>query len=66
LQFALTASVANRAIKRVICQQEFAHRALSLLNLFTLGGHVHAVGTDDRARGLELWHFLNSHQAHPT
>src|SRR5436190_4165293 len=49
LQFTLAAAVANRAIERVICKQELAHRPLRLFDLLALRRDDHSVLTRDRA-----------------
>ena len=50
----------------MIRQQKLEHRTLRLLDLLALSGDDHAVGTGDRAGGLELRHLLDAHQAHAT
>src|SRR5260370_34351714 len=64
LQLALAAAIADRAVQGMIGEQELDHRTLSLLNLFALCRDYHAVGADDRAGGVQLWHLLEAHQAH--
>ena len=63
LQIALTGLVADRAVERVIDQQELQHRAPALLGLVALGLHDHSL--DDRriAGDLELWELFNLHKA---
>ena len=67
LQFALARPVADRAIHRMVREQEFDHRRARLFNLFRLGGHNHPVADRRRACGLELWNLriVHAHHAHP-
>src|SRR5439155_25805929 len=66
LQFALAAAIAHGTIKRVIREQKLEHRTLRFVDLFALGCHDHAVIADNRARGLQLRHLLDAHEAHAT
>jgi hypothetical protein len=50
----------------VIGKQEFTHCPLRFFDLFALGGDLHAIRADDRARRLQLWHFFDPHKAHTT
>jgi hypothetical protein len=50
----------------MIGKQEFAHRPLGFLDFVALRGNDHAVGARDRARSLQLRHFLDPHQTHTT
>ena len=43
LEFAFAAGVADRAVERVICQQQLEHRLARLFDLVALGGHHHAL-----------------------
>ena len=64
LQFALAAGVADRAIQRMIAEQQFQHRLARLPDFVGLGGDDHALGDRRGARGLQLRHLLDFHQAH--
>src|SRR3954469_15671075 len=64
LERALAALVADRAVERVVDEQELHHRVLGLLDLVRGGDHDHAVLHRRRARGLELGHALDLDQAH--
>src|SRR4051794_31492115 len=64
LERALAALVADRAVERVVDEQELHHGVLGLLDLVRGGDHHHAVLHRRRARGLELGHALDLHQAH--
>src|ERR1043166_5580926 len=66
LQFAFAAAIADRTVERVIREQKLEHRPLRLFNLFALRSDNHAVRARDGAGGLQLWHFLDAHQAHAT
>jgi hypothetical protein len=50
----------------MILQHKFKHCLASLPNSFALGGYRHAIGDRRGTRRLELWHFLNFYQTHPT
>ena len=50
----------------MVGEEKLEHRTLCLLDLFALRRHNHAVGTNDRAGGLQLWHLLDAHQTHAT
>ena len=64
LQFAFAASVANRAIERMVAEQQLHHAFARLLDLVAVGRHDHAFGDYRRAGGLQLRHLLHPHQAH--
>ena len=64
LQFALAARIAHRTIQRMVAQQQFQHRLARLLDLVAVGGDDHALADHRRARGLQLGHLLDLHQAH--
>src|SRR5207248_10309618 len=68
LQRALAALVADRAVERVVDEDELERRVLPLRGL--LGGasraHDHPVLGRQRAAGLELRHSLDLDEAHPT
>ena len=64
LQFALAAGVAHRAIQRMVAQQHLEHRLARLLDLVAVGGDDHALADHRGARGLQLGHLLDLHQAH--
>ena len=65
LQLALAAFVADRAVERVIGQQELQHVLARLANLLGIRSNNHTVGRHHRARGLQFRRLLNFHQAHP-
>jgi hypothetical protein len=68
LQWALAALVADRAVERVIDEQELHDAALRLFG--DTRRHLrlddHAVRTCDGTRGLGLGHALDLDEAHPT
>ena len=64
LQRALAALVADRAVERVVDEQELDHRALRLVHAVGLRVDDHAVPHRGRAAGLELRDALDLHQAH--
>ncbi len=64
LQFALAAGVAHRAVQRMVGEQQLEHRLARLLDLVALGSDHHAFGDRRGARGLQLGHLLDFHQAH--
>ncbi len=64
LQFALAALIADRAIQRVVDQQEFHHAALVLQRLLAARGDLHAVQHRRRAGGRRLRRLLHVDQAH--
>src|SRR5918996_195380 len=64
LQDALTGLIADRAIKRVVDQDELQYAFASLLDLGDLGGDHHAIGHNRRAGGHWFRNFLYLHQAH--
>ena len=64
LQFALAALIANRAIQRMIRQQELQRVLAGLRHLRRLGAHDHAFGDRQRACRHHLRHLLHFHQAH--
>ena len=66
LQFTLAAAITDRAVERVIRQQELEHRTLRLFDLFALRRDHHAVGAGYGAGGLQLRHLLDAHEAHAT
>ncbi len=65
LQRALAALVADRAVERVVDQQELEHRPLRVGCALVARVHLHAVGRGHRARGLQLRHSLDLDEAHP-
>ncbi len=65
LQRALAALVADRAVERVVDEQELDHRVLRLLDLVGLGVDDHPVARRGRAGGLKLRRALDLDQAHP-
>ncbi len=66
LERALAAAVTDRAIKRVVDEEELEHAVLSLARRVGRGVHDHAVGDDRRARDLQAAHALDLDEAHPT
>ena len=65
LQFALAAGVADRAVERVVAQQQLDHRLARLRNLGRVGDEDLSLGDRGGAGGLQLGHFFLAHQAHP-
>jgi len=66
LQFALAALIANRAIQRMIGQQEFERSLARLLHEVGIGAHHHALGDRRGAAHLQLGSFLDLDQTHAT
>jgi hypothetical protein len=64
LQLALAAGVADRAVERMIAEQQLEHRLARLLDLVALGGDDHAFGDRRGAGGLQLGHLLDFGPAH--
>ena len=64
LERALAALVADRAVERVVDEQELDDRVLRLLDPVGLRVDDHAVADRGRAGGLQLRHPLDLHQAH--
>ncbi len=64
LQRALAALVADRAVERVVEQDELEHRLLSLGGRLRARVHLHAVAGGHRAGGLQLRHALDLDEAH--
>ncbi len=64
LQRALAALVADRAVERVIDEQELDHRALGLVHALRLRVDDHPVADRRRARRLQLRDALDLDQAH--
>ena len=64
LQFALAACVADRAIERMVAEQQLDHGFASLADLVAVGGDDHAFADDGSAGGLELGHLLDFDDAH--
>src|SRR5271165_1031508 len=48
----------------MVAEQQLQHGLSRLLNLVALGGDDHALGDRSGARGLQLGHLLDFHQAH--
>ncbi len=65
LQLALAALVADRAVERMVDQQELHHALLRLDRLLGVRPHLHALGRRRRARRQRLRRLLDLHQAHP-
>jgi len=64
LQLAFAALVADRAVERVVDQQELHHALLGLHGHFGMGPHLHAVGDRRGAGGQRLGRLLDLHQTH--
>ena len=64
LQHALAALVADRAIQRMVYQQEFHHAFLRLHRLLGMGEHLHAFGHRRGAGRQRLGRLLHLHQTH--
>ena len=64
LQFALAARVADGAIERMVSEQQLDHCLASLAHFVAIGRDNHSFGDDGGARGLELRHLLDLHDAH--
>jgi hypothetical protein len=63
LQRALAPFVADRAIERVIDEQELENSRARVRHVRCLGLHDHPVDADRRAGGLQLRHLLDLHDA---
>src|SRR5262245_26435277 len=66
LERALAALVADRAVERMVDQQELDDRVLRHLHAIGLGVDDHSVADRGRAGRLQLRHPLDLDQAHPT
>src|ERR1043165_9929420 len=66
LKLAFATAIAHGTIERMVREQKLEHRPLRLFDLFTLRSHHHAVGANNGAGRLQLWHFLDAHQTHAT
>ena len=64
LEVALSALIADRAIQRMIGQDEFEHRLVGVIDDRRGGPNGHAFGRHGAARGLELRHLFDFDQAH--
>ena len=64
LQLALAALIADRAVQRVVDEQELHHRTLELQRLLAAGGDLHAVHHRGGAGRRRLRRLLHVHQAH--
>src|SRR5215831_3220031 len=64
LQIALAALVTNRAVERVIDQQELHNPFLRLERLWRVRENYHPVGRRHRAGGDRLWRFFDFDQTH--
>jgi len=65
LELALAGLIANRAIQRVIDEQEFEHALACVLRRRGLSLDDHPLGDGRRARDLELGRLFDLDQAHP-
>ena len=66
LKVAFPALIADRAIQRMIGQDEFEHRLVGVVNDRRGGPNSHALGRQGAARGLEFRHLFDFDQAHAT
>ena len=64
LQFALAAGIADRAVKRVVAEQQLNGGLARLGNFSRLGDEDLALGYGGGAGGLQLAHFFLAHHAH--
>ena len=64
LQLALAALVTDRAVQRMVDQQELHHRTLELQRLLTAGMDLHAVHHRGRTGRRRLGRLFHIHQAH--
>ena len=64
LQLALAALIADRAVQRVVDEQELHHRALELQCLLAAGGDLHAIHHRGGAGRRRLRRLLHVDQAH--
>ena len=64
LQFALAALVADRAIERMVCEQEFEGSFARLDDGGRFGPDHHAFGHRDHAGGHQFRRLFNLHQTH--
>ncbi len=64
LQFAFAALVADRAIERMIGEQELEHVLARVMNLRRIGADDHAFGRDERAGRLQFGHFFDFDETH--
>ena len=65
LERALAAAVADRAVERVVDEEELEHAVLHGLDRRALRAHDHAVGDGRRAGDLEAAQTLDLDEAHP-
>jgi hypothetical protein len=65
LEVAFAALVADRAIQRMVGQDEFQDRLVGVVHRGGGGAHGHAFGDRRAAGGLELRHLLDFDQTHP-
>jgi hypothetical protein len=64
LQLALATGIADRAVERVIAEQQFNGGLAGLRDLGRFGVHHHAFGDGGGAGGLQLGDLLDAHDAH--
>src|SRR5262249_26866485 len=64
LQVALAALVADRAIERMVDEQELQRALAPLLHLRRIGEHSHALGDLGGAGGSQFGHLLDLDEAH--
>src|SRR5208337_5458354 len=66
LQFAFAAGVADRAIQRMVAEQQLNHCLAGLTHFIAVGRNDHALGHGCGACGLKLGHLLDLHHTHAT
>ena len=64
LQLALAAGIADRAVERMIAEQQLNGGLARLRNFRRLGDEDLALGDGRGAGGLQLGHFFLAHHAH--
>ncbi len=64
LELALAAGIAHRAIQGMVAEQHLQHRFARLPHFVVLAADRHAFADHRGARGLQLRHLLDPHQAH--
>src|ERR1019366_1309810 len=64
LQFAFAAGIAHWAVERMVGEHQLEHGLARLFDLVAFGGDHQALSYWSGARGLQLGHLLDFHQAH--
>ena len=64
LQFALTAGITDRAVQRVVAEQQLQRGLAGLRDLGCFRLHDHAFGNRRGAGSLQLGHFLDADDTH--